>query len=381
MNVEKNNKQIYYYESFIQNENKIDLIGNKYPTSKDIIKKCQKNNWNGQFIFCKKLYKLQLGLYIKPKMEKVTECVLCGDTLSDEICTLKNYNWKKYLIHYIFIHNYLPSIDFIEIILGHYVSISSSGTFKLPSLAYNKQQSKDKYIKIDKNQFQILDALMMQGAKKIYEHKDTDNKISYKYSEHSGTLKLNSNNKLESFLISSESTKINKDDSVIFFPDNMMEAFDAEYIFHTHPPTDGILGRLECGVLYEFPSGSDILHFIEHSFFGITKGSIVITPEGVYIILKKNQKNGVLLMDKKEKEEFKKKYNNLCASIQNKFINYYSKKYKNIKRVFFEKIIKDKKHIVMFNEFLIDYNIVIKYYPRVKNINDDWIMDTLYLKN
>ena len=45
---------------------------------------------------------------------------------------------------------------------------------------------------------------------------------------------------------------------------------------------------LKNGILYEFPSISDITHFIEHHNNGKLLGSIIMAPEGIYIIRKNN---------------------------------------------------------------------------------------------
>ena len=55
-------------------------------------------------------------------------------------------------------------------------------------------------------------------------------------------------------------------------------------MFHTHPSTPNPGSRITEGILYEFPSISDLFHFIEHHNQGKTQGSIIIAPEGIYII-------------------------------------------------------------------------------------------------
>ena len=43
-----------------------------------------------------------------------------------------------------------------------------------------------------------------------------------------------------------------------------MDASFYQYLFHTHPPTPKPGGRAGEGIVYEFPSIGDILHFIDH---------------------------------------------------------------------------------------------------------------------
>ena len=64
----------------------------------------------------------------------------------------------------------------------------------------------------------------------------------------------------------------------------MIDAVDFEYMFHTHPATPYPGARINEGILYEFPSVSDLFHLIDHHNDGITQGSMIITPEGMYII-------------------------------------------------------------------------------------------------
>ena len=96
-------------------------------------------------------------------------------------------------------------------------------------------------------------------------------KGKYKYKEYSGLLDFNSN-KLEKLIISMDKGNIDDNDDQIFLPQNIKEMLDYEYIFHTHPPTPSIGKRIKNdNVLYEFPSIQDIIHFIEHSNYGVTQ--------------------------------------------------------------------------------------------------------------
>jgi len=370
MNVENVNKTINFYELFFHDEIKKDFVGNNYPTKI----KNRKNNWTGQYMFCRKLYKLQYEIKKNKKHHfHKTKCKLCHAIIDDTEYVIKNHHWMESLLHYIMDHNHIPTLQFIEFILGHYVSTTENNIIKLPSILYTR--NKNKFVKIDKNQLQILDALMMHGSKNVY----YDELNNGKYSEHSGVLKLNNNN-LESFLIKSKSTTLTKDDPEIFFPANMVEALDNEYIFHTHPPTNGNAGRMDDGVLYEFPSANDVLHFMAHSFFGVTKGSLVVSPEGIYIITKKNKNKPSVLLDRDAKLNFMNKYKLTSDKTQDKYIEYYTNKHTDINSVFYTKISKNKAFLKELNNLLKKYNIVILFYPREK-INDKWIMDDIYLKN
>jgi hypothetical protein len=52
-------------------------------------------------------------------------------------------------------------------------------------------------------------------------------------------------------------------------------------MFHTHPSLDDFT-RSKIGVIYEFPSSNDLIHFIHFFNNGKTRGSITITNEGIY---------------------------------------------------------------------------------------------------
>ena len=79
---------------------------------------------------------------------------------------------------------------------------------------------------------------------------------------------------------------IDKEDPLIYQPKNCLETLKSDYIFHTHPKTPYIGSRIKNGIIYEFPSISDIIHFVDHHNNGKLLGSLVITPEGLYIIHK-----------------------------------------------------------------------------------------------
>src|SRR3989304_6871158 len=158
------------------------------------------------------------------------------------------------------------------------------------------------YLKWTTNQINVLDALMSAGGKKIYSGKLGD----AKYSEHFGLLDFNFKG-LEKIILSTK-MRLDPSDDEIYMPKNIPDAYDYEYMFHTHPPTPKIGGRAKDGVLYEFPSISDLMHFVEHSNEGETQGSVVITPEGIYIIRK--------YIDNKKKiklnyDSFNSKFNDL----------------------------------------------------------------------
>lgn len=383
MNYEKENNTLQKYEGYFDIK-KHDILGNAYPTVKNV-----KKNWAGKILFSKKLLKLQKTLDLQHNFtikNSLNKCVLCDKqnigsygeksvrrahtSIGNKQYTLKNMHWNENLIHYILQHNYKPSNEFMEFILGHYVGILSNNKIRLPTLIYTSQNKDQKYVKIDRNQLQILDALMNNGG---WTKKYEDNTGEMKYSEHAGVLLFN-NDALDKIIVSGKSTRISDKDDDIFLPSNMMEAYECEYIFHTHPPTPYPGGRINNGILYELPGSSDIAHFIEHSVIGITRGSLVIAPEGLYNIKIKNiDDDKYMFTTEKEKNNFVNKVNIIEREIQHKAISKFDEKN------YFEEITKTNDFLTPLNDFLDKYNLQIDYYPRIKNKYGTWILNDVYL--
>ena len=152
-----------------------------------------------------------------------------------------------------------------------------------------------KFIKINRNQLLILDALLEHGG---YSKKyaDLKGKNIFRYSEHSGLFDVNSN-KLQKIVVLGNTTRVDKGDNEIFMPNNVNDMYEYEYMFHTHPPTPKPGGRAEVGIMYELPSIGDLLHFIEHFNDGKISGSVVITSEGLYNIRSKNLNPEKIIID------------------------------------------------------------------------------------
>ena len=181
---------------------------------------------------------------------------------------------------------------------------------------------------------------------------DSKNKYRYRFSEHAGILDFKGNF-LEKIIVSGKTNRKEAGDDEIFLPQNLPENFEYEYLFHTHPPTPKPGGRVSDGILYEFPSIGDILHFIDHYNDGKTIGSIVITPEGLYNIRKlKLDKNKININENK----LFKQYINLSDQVQNKAIKKYSEKFNTY--TFYSKISQDKSYINIINNFLKNINYI-----------------------
>ena len=230
-----------------------------------------------------------------------------------------------------------------------------------------------KYYKISRNQLLILDSLLYDGSVKKY----IDSKKNVRFSEHFGLLDFDKN-KLEKIIISGDTTREEDDDIEILFPNDPFDIFDYEFMFHTHPPT---IGRIDNGIIYEFPSVNDVFHFIENFNKGIIQGSLIIAPEGIYTITyKKNVKKIKYKLNDEDK------LFNLLDDKLNKLHMLSIKKYgtKFTQEFYYKNIIKNKYFINSLNKYLkklfnnqIKINYVNRTYDKITN---SWIIDTLYLK-
>ena len=215
-----------------------------------------------------------------------------------------------------------------------------------------------------------MDALMQHGS---YTKKYKDNK-TYRYSEHAGLLDFNVDD-LEKIIVSSKPSRVDDGDDTIYLPENITDAYDYEYFFHTHPATPKAGGRVNDGILYEFPSVSDIFHFIEHYNNGVTQGSIIISPEGMYVIRKSVIDDKKIII--KNEDNVYDAIEDYMTVVQDKAIKKYG--YKFTLNEFYSKIAQDIKYIKMINKYLAQYNIYIEYSPRKKNKENLWLIESIYL--
>lgn len=311
------------------------------------------------------------------------DCLICHKkNITSGFYNVNNIRWPDSYKHYINKHNVIPTDEFIDYIYRFYNA--SKNKSKIIGRINGKKIVKNdkKYLKIDRNQILIMDALLKHGSEKIYKSKNKNKDIKkhkdnkkFRYSEHSGLLDFNEK-RLEKIIVSANTTRVSPDDDDIFLPKNMNEQLDFEYIFHSHPFTDGVGGRVKQGILYEFPSISDIFHFIDNYNDGRLQGSIVIAPEGLYIIRKKDDNEKKI--DINEDNLYKEFIKEMWAS-QESAIKKYGTDFSLHK--FYSEISQDKSYIKNLNKVLNKYNLHIDYYARIKDTDSDetWVIDTIYL--
>jgi hypothetical protein len=381
MNIIVKNKLISYYEGIMRYDKKIhtydiDNSNNPFPFP-------QHNPKYNNSKILSKLINLEL-LLVKQnnydEYKKIKSCPICGlKNISTIIYSVANIYWDDGLKHHIAQHYYKPSDDFINFlnhtkIKNNQIKYTSHNHKEKEKIlfrmnGYIMKRNKKTYVKISRNQLNILDALMIDGGF-TKKYVDTHNKL--RWSEHAGLLDF-SGSKLDKIIVSGKTIRTDTDDHEIFLPLNMIEAYDYEYMFHTHPPTPYPGARAKEGIVYEFPSISDIFHFIEHRNNGNIQGSIIMAPEGIYII----RSQGIGIDDKIIIYDEDSVYNHLESvlfDIQDEALLKYGR---NIKGIFYEKVVQDKTFIKKFNKYLKEYNIKILYKPRIKDKLNNWIIDNL----
>jgi len=371
MNIIKDDNKFYKYESYWRSkkDKKVNDHNGKllpYPIKK-------KHLYNKEIILCKlkevEMFLRRINRYKNYKNNK--DCLICGQkNITSGIFTLNNIRWEDGLQHYIDAHNTKSSDEFISKIIQFKQRYRKDNQILARVKGKIRKKNNSKYIKLDKNQILIMDALMIHGS---YDKNYEDiRKHLFRYSEHAGLLDFN-NNGLDKIVVSAKTTRIDKNDDDIFLPNDIEEAYDYEYIFHTHPATPKLGGRVKNGLLYEFPSLSDIFHFIEHYNEGSTQGSIVITPEGLYNIRAYDLSKKIRINE----NQFYRKMRDVFEDTQQEAIDIYGIKFSD--KIFYTKIAQDIQYIKLINKELQKYNIYIDYYPRIKNKKGNWIIDTIYL--
>jgi len=223
------------------------------------------------------------------------------------------------------------------------------------------------YIPLNHNNLLILDALFQQGSNPRYENNE-----KYIYSEHSGVISIK-NNTVESINVSTNTNRIDETDNNIFLPYHEKNSYQYKYIFHTHPNMIKYAGRIDDGVLYEFPSASDVMYFMQCYNRGITQGSIIIAPEGMYVIRQ-------IKWDAKlfPGSSLHKRLHNFILKLELKAIKKYENTELSDPDVFHNQVGSDFYFIGKINRFLSDYNIFIEYYPREKK-NGEWYLRPMSL--
>jgi hypothetical protein len=231
-----------------------------------------------------------------------------------------------------------------------------------------------KIIKLNYKHLSILDELMYLGANKIFGHKYEQ------YTEHAGLIDISHTGKTDRLIINTNRNFSADDDKDILFNIDLPNLHENEIIFHTHPPTDGVYGRLDEDIIYELPSAEDILHFMENYNNGIVQKSLVITLEGYYIIQAKIFAIDTLTIE--DENRFISKFRKIKNKIQKQAFKDHNITKKDFKKTldYFHKHISIN-FLEELNKFLELFNIEIEFIQRKfnKKINK-YIIGKLYLE-
>lgn len=374
MNAVVRNNIVFYYESYwrkSKNDNWRDSVGKKFPFPREF----SGSIWINKDNFISKLMGTQN--YLKTKGKYITiknrnpDCLLCDTkNINRYEFNLNNNIWENGLIHYIEKHGLRPSDIFVDLIFTFNPSKKNSNIIKIKSKLYSIGNFK--HVKVERNQLMILDALMAHGG---YSRKyvDANNNKVYRFSEHFGLMDFGEKG-LDKIIISGNTNRVDKGDEDIFQPIEVPDAINYEYFFHTHPPTPKPGGRVNIGILYEFPSPSDIFHFIYHYNEGKTQGSIVVTPEGLYNIRKQIFDRKMINIDE---NKLYSEISQIMRKAQSDAIKKYEVNFGTYD--FFSIIAQDKTYINMLNVVLNKFLLHIDYFPRVRDNKGKWILDKVYL--
>jgi hypothetical protein len=375
MNIIKINNKVYNYESFWRPSKQKKILDFK---NKPLPFPSEGDDWQNREAFINRLANTQeqlmrKGKFFESKRDGFKNCLLCKKkNITKGVFEIKKLRWEEGLIHYIKKHKVKPSDKFIEFIFQNQIKIGKKNLKIGKFLSRMKIDNNKRYLKLDRNQLLIFDALMEHGSYKKYV--DSSKKNVFKYSEHAGLLDFN-NTGLERIIIKGNTKMVSRgDDSILLPGEYTRDELDYEYIFHTHPPTEGIGGRAVGGVLYEFPSPGDIIHFINNYNEHKIQGSLVITPEGLYNIRK-------LKMDQKKlnikKELFWRELTNVQMKIEDEAIKLYGTDIDS--DFFYSEIAQNREYINKLNKFLNKYGLQINFYSRIKDNSGSWIIDTIYI--
>jgi hypothetical protein len=379
MNIIKKKKYSLFYESrWRQNRNcklsDVDSSDVKFPYPTERINTHGYKWKGGKNQFTEKLKNVQRFAATNKNINKNKDCVLCNKkNISDIEYNISNIVWDSGLCHYVTEHDVKPTQQFIDIIYNSREPKTKTHTqsFHADSMTYIKDGLS--YVKLDKIHINIFDALMEHGGgNKKYKDKQDPNIV--RNSEHAGLIDYNKNG-LDKIIISGNTDRVDKNDDEIYMPKNIPEAYDYEYIFHTHPPTPTPGGRAEYGILYEFPSISDIFHFIDHFNDGNTQGSIIMAPEGLYCIRK-------FVFDqhkiKINENELFKNLKSIYQITQDDAIKKYGEDF--TEKYFYKHISQNKSYINRINDILHNFELHVDFYSRTYDKkNDIWYVNTIYL--
>lgn len=353
-------------ESFWQFAGLVDALGHPYPDPVD------KPLWDSQLVE-HKIARLQRHLRRRKRYIVLPEwmCPLCSNTVRNRVYEYHAMRWSSVLMHQITVHHWRPSRMFIDFIIGTTVAINRDDSSIVLAGTHGRTTTAPT-VTIGYNQWAILDALMLAGGKRKW-HNPTDARkkmyseiVGYLTLEPSGTTTAVSN------IVLGRSDVVDAQDNTILFPTPLEGVSEHKYYFHTHPPTPTVGARVRDGILYEFPSPSDIQHFVIQQSYGKTKGSIILAPEGVYVIMRYARRDLVV------PDDTYAQYQRLIERIQSQSLRELKIHTVPSRRVYYSRVVPVTRYATMIDTFLKTIGLRLLYYPR-RCVNSKWIMTDVTL--
>lgn len=281
---------------------------------------------------------------------------------------IANIVWPDIIDNVITKYQTFPSEYFIKVIM--FTQIHDKTLINPPIILPSALIQKFNYIHMHYNKLLIIDALLEQGSCPRYQDQNI-----FIYSEHSGVISLE-DNIIDNIIVSAKTDRTDSQPTKIFLPNNIPIFKDYKILFHTHPKTKTYGGRIKEGILYEFPSVSDLMNFVKYHNIGKTQLSLVAAPEGLYIIrpliyrskikidmnIFNETKTFILKLEEMALADYRNILNELTdANIFNKFVS------------------TNYKYINLYNDAIKEYNLFIEYYPREKK-NNEWHLQPVDLQ-
>ena len=331
--------------------------------------KCEQQNMATYPFFLKKLAlieKLAKKQKQKQRANSTTYITKCSGCTYEKFYRLGNIIWSNNVKHSIEQHQSYPSHYFIMVIIN--TCLIDNRIINPPVQIPPEKISSFRYIPLHYNKLLIIDALMQQGSYPRYENNDR-----YIYSEHSGVLILN-NHVIDNIIVFTESSRIDPKDGDIYLPTNTELLAEHEYIFHTHPNATVYGGRIADGIIYEFPSSNDILNFVKYYNSGKVLASIVIVPEGIYLI------RPIRFVDKLPLSLalYEKLFSFILELEQTAIRDLMEVTELTDADRFHQYVGYNFTYIEAFNKFIRHANLFIEYYPREKK-NGEWCLRQINL--
>ncbi|MBA3751020.1 MAG: hypothetical protein H0X03_09070 [Nitrosopumilus sp.] len=326
--------------------------------NKYYIERCNNKEANVHSNFFNCLNRVENILDIIKPENSINIKLICNNCQNKSYYLLSNIYWPSDVEHRILKHKKYPSNEFIKMISN--IHIIKNSIINPPIIVPVKKFKNIKYVYLSKNDLLKIDGLMESGSNPIYEL--GDNNV---YTEHSGVLELKKG-KISSIVINTDTNRQSDKDQNILLPINSPNFETHAFIYHTHPNTKILAGRIDQGILYEFPSASDIFNFIKYNKDYLLQSSIIIAPEGTYVIRCLDMTKKIIVNKKNDLLKY-------ILHLEKKAITKHNSPKINEPNYFHTNISQDMSFIKKYNKYIESWNIYVEYYPR-EQYNDHWFL-------